>query len=411
MSEENKNNNRMILAGVVISFLLAAFLWTTIKILSPILIGGLLLFFLFGLKEYPLAGRLRIGIILILLLWIFIRAQSVLFPFLFSFAIAYLFDPLADRLEKWGIRRSLGVAFLILLTLSVLILSGTFLIPSLSEEIQEFIKKTPALAKSIAGFIQKNLPRLVGFLNIDIKDFQQNLLEKLPATAEQILLNILKGITGVGALLGRILNIVLIPILTFYFLKDYDRIKDWILKLSPRKYRSSTYFYLWRLNRILGGYYRGQIIICIIVGFLTGTGMALFGIPFAILLGFITGLLNIIPFIGFYISLIVSLLAGFLTPSPFVGMLKIAGVFLSVQMLEAYILSPRILGRRVGLHPIAVIFSIFIFSRFLGFWGLIIGVPSAALIKFLIDESKRREKWNEIYTEKYTIENKKRKQK
>jgi predicted PurR-regulated permease PerM len=132
------------------------------------------------------------------------------------------------------------------------------------------------------------------------------------------------------------------------------------------------------------------------VGLLTGSGLALLGLPFAILLGFTVGVLNLIPFVGFYISLVISLLTGFVTPEPFVAMLKIASVFLTVQALEAYVITPKIVGERVGLHPVAVIFSVLIFSRFLGFWGLIIGVPTAALIKFLINEWKRRHKWMEI---------------
>ena len=139
---------------------------------------------------------------------------------------------------------------------------------------------------------------------------------------------------------------------------------------------------------------------CSIVGVLTGVGLALFGIPFAILLGVLTGLLNAIPYIGLYISLGLALITSFFTARPLIAMLKIGGTFLFVQSLENYIVSPKVVGKRVGLHPLAVIFSILIFARFFGFWGLIIGVPTAALIKFLIDEWKRRQTWREILAER-----------
>ena len=238
------------------------------------------------------------------------------------------------------------------------------------------------------------------FFRIDPTRFQQSLLEELPARAEQVLSNILKGITGIGALLGQVLNLILIPILTFYFLKDFDRVRTWALDFIPRGHRNICHFYLWRMNRILGGYLRGQLTVCTIVGLFTGLGLTLFNLPFAILLAFMTGILNIIPYIGLYISLGLALLTTFFTASPFVSMLKIAGIFLVVQASEAYVISPKIVGERVGLHPIAVIFSILVFSRFLGFWGLIIGVPTAALIKFLIDEWRRRQKWQEIRIQK-----------
>jgi len=393
-------DNRRIIAAVAVFVLLAAFIWSTHQILSPILVGGFLLFLLAGLKEYPVARRLGLSIVLVLLVWFFIRAQGVLFPFLVSFILAYLFDPLADWLEKRYISRTLAVLFLLFLTLGLLILVGVILIPSLIIEIQDLISRIPNLANRVADTVQSNLPRLLEFFRIDSVQFQESLLETFPTRAEQILSNLLKGITGIGALLSQILNVILIPILTFYFLKDFNRIRETLLDFVPRKYRSVSIFYLWRTNRILGGYLRGQLTVCTIVGLFTGLGLAFFQLPFAILLGFLTGILNIIPYIGLYISLGLALLTGFFTPSPFISMLKIGGIFLAVQAAEAYIISPKIVGERVGLHPVAVIFSILVFSRFLGFWGLIIGVPTAALLKFLLDEWRRRQKWTEILAEK-----------
>lgn len=395
-----EKNQKLVVAGVAVAFLLAAFLWVTQSILSPILVGGLLLYFLYGLKTYPLAGRLGVGISFILGFWIFSKAEAVLFPFIMAFIIAYLFDPVADWLEKWKIRRSLAAFFILFLNLSILILIGTILIPNLVSEINELLGKLDALSGRMANFIKNNFPKLTGFLNIESGDLQKVLMDKFPTGAQQVLSNILKGITGIGTLLGRMLNVVLIPIITFYFLKDYDRIREGLLRFVPRKHRSITYFYLWRLNCIFGGYMRGQLIVCVIVGFLTGLGLALFRIPFSVLLGFITGILNIVPFIGFYISLVITLLASFFTDTPIISMVKIGSVFLSIQIFEAYILSPKIIGSRVGLHPVAVILSVLIFSRFLGFWGLIIGVPTAALIKFLMDESKRRREWSEVHEKK-----------
>ena len=388
------------MASVVLFVMLAAFLWSIYPILSPVLVGGFLLFILMGFKESPIARRLIVGIVLILLIWFFVKAQGVIFPFLVSFVLAYLFDPLADGLEKWRIPRTLAVFSLLFLTLAVLILVGMILIPSLIDEIQDLISRIPNLANKVAYFVQRNVPRLLEFFRIDPVRFQQSLLEEFPARAEQVLSNILKGITGIGALLGQILNVILIPILTFYFLKDFDRVRSWGVDFIPRKYRNICNFYLWRMNRILGGYLRGQLTVCTIVGLFTGLGLALFNLPFAILLGFFTGVLNIIPYIGLYISLGLALLTTFFTANPFISMLKIGGIFLVVQAAEAYVISPKVVGERVGLHPVAVIFSILIFSRFLGFWGLIIGVPTAALIKFLVDEWKRRQKWREMRVEK-----------
>jgi len=388
------------IAGCIVFLLFAALLWATHTVLSPILVGIIILFMLFDLKQYPLVRRLGFGVVLILLVWFFVKAHSVIFPFLVAFVLAYLFDPLANQLEKWGVSRTLGVLLLLLVTLGLMILVGMILIPSLVVEIQYLIGRIPDMATQAVNFVQKNIPRLLVFFHRDPEKFEQSLLEEIPSRIERVLLNFLKGISGIGTFLSQIFNVVIIPILTFYFLKDLDRIRTWALDFVPRKYRSNCYFYLWRTNRILGGYIRGQIIVCSIVGLLTGFALAVFKIPFAILLGVITGVLNIIPYIGLYISLGLALLASFFAPNVLAAMVKIGAIFLVVQTVEVYVISPKIIGDRVGLHPVAVIFSILVFSRFLGFWGLIIGVPTAALIKFLMDEWKRRKRWREILAEK-----------
>jgi len=167
-------NSRRIVAGVVVFLLLAAFLWTTHPILSPILVGGILLFLLLGLKEYPLARRLSIAVVIVLLVWFFTKAQGVLFPFLVSFVLAYLFDPLADLLEKWRIPRTLGTLFLLFLTLGILVLVGMILIPSLVKEIQDLMGRIPSMAKQVADVVQKNLPKRLGFLRIDPTRLQQS---------------------------------------------------------------------------------------------------------------------------------------------------------------------------------------------------------------------------------------------
>ncbi|OVE79768.1 hypothetical protein BVY01_01595, partial [bacterium I07] len=277
---------------------------------------------------------------------------------------------------------------------------GVFLIPNLIKEIQELIGNIPELSRKVSSSLTDLYLKVVGFLHIDSAQVEREFMETFPGRAELVLSNLLKGITGIGSLLSQLVYIVLVPILTFYFLKDFKRFKGIIFEFIPRERRHAAMFYLWRTNRILGGYIRGQVIVLSIIGFLTGFGLWVLGMPFAILVGVLTGLFSIVPFVGFYMGLAVALLTGFFTPDVMTSMIKIAGVYFGVQVLEAYLISPRILGNRVGLHPVLVIFSVLVFSRFLGIWGLIIGVPTAALIKFVVDELQRHRKWREILVEK-----------
>ena len=178
--------------------------------------------FLLGIKEYPLARRLAFGVIVILGMWFVVKAQGLLFPFVISFVLAYLFDPLADRLENWRIPRTLASLIILILSIGLLILVGSILIPSLIGEIKILIEGIPDLADSIFTTVQESLPKLLAFAKVDSQELQQSVLETFPARAEQVLLNILKGISGVSSFLGQLFNIILIPILTFYFLKDLE---------------------------------------------------------------------------------------------------------------------------------------------------------------------------------------------
>ncbi|MCD6117828.1 AI-2E family transporter [bacterium] len=403
-----KNNiTQNYLSVISILVFLSAFIWAAYSVLSPLFVGILLLIILAGLREYKAARILSFVVFFILFIWFLSWTQSVIFPFVIAGITAYLFDPVADKLQNARFSRTVSVMIIMLVSLGLVIIFGFLLLPALVKEIQDLIQKVPQLAVQTADLVQDMTPRVLHFLHIDVDTFKEHFMGNIPTTFEQILSNVLKGVTGMSTFLSRIFNLILIPILTFYFLKDFDVIKKWLLDLGPKKYRKNIYFYSWRLNRILGQYVRGQIIVCTFVGVLTTAGLFIFNIPFAILVGVMTGLLNVIPFLGLYISLGLALLTALFTSNPLMAAIEIGAVFLVVQGLEGYVISPKIVGDRVGLHPVAVIFSVLIFAKIFGFWGLIIGVPTAALIKFFIDEWKRRERWREILEQKraYSSEN------
>lgn len=397
MTEEQKH----ILSGIAVFLLLTALIWDTHVLLSPILVGGLLIFLLSAMKVFPYSGRLRVVVVVILLFWFLVKTQGLMIPFLVAFVFAYVLNPVVDLLQRWHLPRTLGVALIFILITGLFVFLGLILIPDLVKEIQDLIVRLPNLAEKGMNVLRKYVPKLLGLLKVDPEKFQKDILEdKYPTKVEEVLMKFLSSLTGMGAVFGQILNVILIPVLTFYFLQDYNKIKEWILNLVPKKNRSAVCFYLWRSNRILGGYVRGHLIVSTWVAVFTWLGLALFSIPYSIIIGIIAGIANIIPFIGFYISLGIALLSSLFTASPHLAMIKILVVFAVVQSVEAYIITPKIVGDRVGLHPVAVIFSVLVFARFLGFWGLIIAVPLAALIKFLMGEWRRHQEWKDVLAEK-----------
>jgi predicted PurR-regulated permease PerM len=395
------NPNRLFLGGAFL-LILAALLWTALPVLSPIWLGGILIFILLGLKdEGPVLRRLAISVVLTTVLWIFIDVKGTVIPFLIAYVLAYLLDPLADRMERIGIRRGIGVFVFFVLTFGLLGWLGSIFIPSLAVQIQELIKHFPTLVDQVLKILEHNLSRILVLFKLDPVAVELKLTEQATAQTQQFLLHLLSHISGIGSFLTELVHIVIVPFLTFYFLRDFNNIQKWSSEFVPKPHRSNYFFFLWRMNRILGAYFRSQILVCLIMGFLTWLGFTIFGLQFALLIGITSALLNIIPFFGLIANLSFALLTALITPDPMVTMFKIGIVFLFVHALEAYVISPKIVGDRLGLHPVAVIFSVFVFSHFLGFWGLIVGVPIAAFIKFLMDEWKRRQNWRQKLAEKH----------
>jgi predicted PurR-regulated permease PerM len=380
--------------------LLAAFLWASRTVLSPPLAGLVLLLVLWNFPGSVVAKRLSIGVGIILLAWLFVELSGILFPFVVSLVLAFLLNPLAEKLERWKVPRLVSTVFLFTVSLGLLILVGIVLIPSVVREISDLIRAVPVLADRLMVFVQKNLPHVLSALRLDPERLQKDFLDKFPSQIETILSNLVKGVSGIGSLLGQFFNVILIPVLTFNFLKDFPKVRSWNPDFGSRRTQALIAFYRWRVNRILGGYIRGQILVGTIVGTLTGIGLFIAGIPFAVLLGVMAGLLNVVPYAGLAMSLALALLAGLFTSQPGLAALKIGGVFAVVQGLESAVISPKILGDRLGLHPAAVIFSILVFSKLLGFWGLLLAVPIAALIKFVVGEWRRHTKWKEVLEQK-----------
>ncbi|MBN2200681.1 AI-2E family transporter [bacterium] len=390
-----------VLAAIAVCLLTVVFLWSTRSVLSPILVGGLLFYLLTEMKDFELARKLRTGIGIILGVWILANAQGIVVPFLIAFVLAYLFNPMVDFFERRRWPRLVGVTVVFAVLFGGLGFLAVLVIPDLVREIQDLIVRLPRMIQGAISLAHQHLPKLFGVLQIDYAKVEEDfLVRRYPAKVEELMIGFLRGLSGMGTWLTRLLNVILIPVLTFYFLKDYGRMKSGLIGYVPRRYKSLANFYFWRSNRIVGGYLRGQLIVCAVVGVLTWFGLFLFRNPYAVMIGIVTGILNIVPYVGLYVSLGVALLSSPFSPHPLWAALQIAGVFLVVQSLEAWVISPKIVGDRVGLHPVVVIFSILIFSRFLGFWGLLLAVPVAALLNFMINEWNRHRNWKEMLAEK-----------
>ncbi|MBN1540945.1 AI-2E family transporter [candidate division KSB1 bacterium] len=360
-------------------------------ILTPLVLFASLVLLLLPLRSILIVRRLFLVLGLIFVVWFVQASGGILLPFVLSFGLAYLFDPLVTFFEAKKIPRWLSVVAIVLLVLGLASLLSLFLIPQILQQLGDLVTLSIKYSNKISDWIEgSGLQLLTRYIRLDDGKLQDFVLNQLPDKVQQLFEAAFKSAvnitSGVSAAIGQLVNLVLVPFLFFYLLKDFTHIRRGFHRLLPPNDDSRLQKTLDSVGTIVSAFFRGQLIVCTIVGILTTAGLALFGIRYALILGLLAGILNIIPYVGLAITLVFGVLVGFLSPSPFLAILKIVGVIEVVQILESSVLSPRIVGDRVGLHPVWVIFSILVFSHFFGFWGLLIAVPAGAVIRVFIGQ-------------------------
>jgi len=381
------------LAGVIV---FAAFLYSIREILTPFVGFVALAVFYLTMRERPAAKPIFVVGLTLMAIWVYQQLAGVLGPFLFSIAMAYLLNPLVSWLEKRRLKRTLASLLVLLVFMLVLATLGIFLVPQLIQEIGDLIDQTVTALPQVKDWIQNTIVTLLARFPIDIQKLENALLEDLPGKLQAVLGTVLRGALNftatTSAVLGQLLNVILIPVLTFYFLNDGEKLwEQFVLRLFPEKRRATIQSKVHIADELMSGFLRGQLTVMTIVGIMTGIGMSLVGVPYALFVGLMTGLLNIIPYVGLLISLILTLVVALFTANPVATMIKAAIVFAIVQGVEGSVISPKIVGQKVGLHPMIVILSVLVGAQFFGFWGLLLAVPVAAIINVFVNQPKTQD--------------------
>jgi len=367
----------------------AGLLFTLRESTSPFLLGLALILLIYPYRRTR-AGRVALLVAGVVFVAQFVAIiQGILFPFALSLGFAYLLDPLVDVFERRGLSRTLTILVLDVLVLGGIVFALVVLIPRLISEVGQVIEQIVRQAPAVENWYRQEVIPYLDRLGLDTSRLTRDVVGALPDRLQGLLRAFLSGIlnasTGLSNLLGQLLTLILVPFLTFYLLRDFDRIRHQTKELLipvPRQEEASR---LWRkMDRILSGFIRGQLIVCVIVGVLTGVGLFLVGVRYSLALGILAGALNIVPYVGITITLIVAVLIGLFSASPWIAALKAVLVIEAVQVVEGAVLSPRIVGDRVGLHPVWVILAVLLFSKFMGVVGLLIAVPVTAVAKELI---------------------------
>ncbi|MDZ7392455.1 MAG: AI-2E family transporter [candidate division KSB1 bacterium] len=370
------------------SLLMGALLFAVRSHLSPLVVAVAVVALLFPFRRQPVARHLLVVLLLLFVLWLVHELRDVLFPFGVSLLLAYLANPLVDRLARWRIPRLLSVTLLILTFIGLVVLALVLLVPRIAREVSDMVQASVQFAGVLRSWLDTDFLPLLARLGVDSSQLQSQFV---PAIADQaqgllkfIFQNLLQLTARLSTMLGQLLNLVLIPFLTFFLLKDYDKLKASVRRMVPERHKARVVTVVHAVDTVLAGFFRGELLVCLIVGTLTAVLLTIFGAPYALLLGLLAGILNLVPYVGLAITMAVGVLVGLLSPHPVLTTIKIVVLIESVQIVEGSFLSPKIVGERVGLHPAWVMFAILAFSKLWGLLGLVIAVPSAAVVAALL---------------------------
>ena len=346
-------------------------------------------------------GRAILGVILLLLVgWILYHARWIVYPIIGGMLIAYWLDPLVDRFESWKFRRSIG-AVLSLIPLGLfLALVVIVLVPTLVGQIDQIAEKMPKTVELIRAFVEPALERASALIGAEAGS--TSWIERLFGQIESILRATLSGVSGFGRGVGKVMQwigvLALTPILAYYFLVDWDRIRDGLVGLVPPRFRPTAQTLSDDIQEILPRYLRGQFIVAAIQIVLYAVGFYLAGLPEPMAIGFLAGIFSLVPVLGFWITIVVVLLSTIIAPDPGQTLVGVTICLAVVQFLEGQILVPKIQGTGLGLHPFVVLLSVLVFGMLFGFVGVLAAVPTLGVLRASLPRIMKSYRESTFYT-------------
>ncbi|MBB3225659.1 putative PurR-regulated permease PerM [Luteibacter sp. Sphag1AF] len=344
---------------------------------------------------------LGIAAVIIFLIWLL---APVIMPFALAAMLAYLGDPLADRLQRLGMGRTLAVSIVFAVISIVFIGALLLLVPLIQHQVENLSENLPRYIEWVRGTA---LPWVQQRLHLDPDTFQT---DKLVATVKEhigsvgtVLAATVSKVTqsGMGVVMWMT-NLVLIPVVAFYLLRDWDRMIEYIRRMLPRSIEPVVVHLSRESDLVLGAFVRGQLLVMLALGVFYGLGLTLVGISIGPLIGMIAGLLSFVPYLGFMIGFVAALIAALVQYGDWTHVLLVAGVFTVGQLLEGYVLVPRLVGGKIGLHPVAVIFAVLAGGHLFGFLGVLLALPAASVVVVLLRYVFARYQESELYTEPAT---------
>jgi predicted PurR-regulated permease PerM len=307
--------------------------------------------------------------------------RVVLMPFCVALALAYFLDPAVDALQRLRLPRSGAIVLLLLGVLGLLSALALVIYPTLREEAEALAHELPRYIATVQQWLTPLINRVAQIEPDTVQEIFQR-FEGLPLQILGSLSQVLAGtLASLQGLFTIILNLVVIPVATFYFLRDIDHMRAAFPRFLPVSYRDWIMAKLGEIDTSLSGFVRGQLLAALILAVLYAIGLWLIGAPSSILLGLLTGAASVIPFMGLVVGLVPSLLLTFLRFHDWQHFVGVVAVFVVVHLLEANVITPKVVGERLGLHPVVVLLALLVGGELFGFLGILLAVPAAAVLK------------------------------
>jgi predicted PurR-regulated permease PerM len=378
---------------IVAALAFCAVAYAVHEVLSPFIVLAAVIFLLYPFRRREFVRRVLIGASLLVALWGFTALWSILVPFLIAFLLAYLLDPLVAWLGDRRIPRWAGSLIVVALIVGVITGAVLFALPAIVGQADVLLVSVQKLVVSTREWLYSDQPaQLLSRLGVPADRARDMLTTQLVPRLESVLSSVIGGVfgvvSGVSSIAMQILNILIIPFVLFFLLLDFPQISRKFVGLFPAYRQHRVRALLARVDDLMGHYLRGAVTVAVIQGTIATIGLWIIGVNSPFVLGVMTGLLDFVPYIGLITSLVVSCIVAMFSGDPVsTKVVAVVILFLSQKLLEATVLGPKIIGSKVGIHPVVLILSLMVFGYFLGFVGLLVAVPVTAVALNLVGDT------------------------
>jgi predicted PurR-regulated permease PerM len=344
--------------------------------------------------------------ILLLLGWFLASIQSILFPFIFGMLIAYLFDPAADKLQTMKFSRTAATVTILLIFFSIFALGLVALLPAIARQIGHLFSELPEKINAAQEMLQPYLADIRRRIGVVDLSEQQTEAATISQEVFSAAANLLRGVINSAMNIVNLAALLVIaPVVSFYLLRDWDDIVAKLDRLLPRDYADTIRTQFRAIDTTLSGFIRGQLNVCFILAVFYGLALTIAGLKYSLLISVLAGILIIIPYVGTFVSGVLAVGMAYFQFDDLTNVFVVFGIFVAGQMLEGYVLTPRLVGGSVGLHPMWIILGMMAGGALAGFTGVLIALPVTAVIGVLVRFAIQQYLHSSLYEASQTEQN------